>query len=265
MSESYRALSSDFYVNQKLALKLDLPRERQTVLDLCDRVRRQFPTMTQFRRYRDELALESDAAAAQNRWVAFRNQTIRSGVVNPDSLAEAYGFHRHLLEVAPYFLGISPLDVDYLELLFGFDVMTDRNHDEVVFEALVAGSPLARLLDVPGGGATPIDCQPLLGMVLKDSRGRESQSEGGEGGGGEVEVTFEVKTRNAAREGRHAELANEPISVYLTLRKYGPVSEIKDLPRMLDALASVGEEQIESRVVPNMIVPIRDAAGSSSH
>src|ERR1044071_1206808 len=65
MSESYRALSSDFYVNLKLNLKLDLPRERQTILDLFDRVRRQFPSMNQFRRYRDELALEAEPAAAQ--------------------------------------------------------------------------------------------------------------------------------------------------------------------------------------------------------
>jgi hypothetical protein len=256
MSESYRALSSDFYVNQKLALKLDLPRERQTVLDLCDRVRRQFPAMTQFRRYRDELALESEPSAAENRWMAIRNQNIRSGVVNPDSLAEAYALHRHLLEVAPYFLGISPLDVDYLELLFGFDVMTERNHDEVVFEALVAGSPLARLLDMPG--ATAIDCQPLLGVIVRDAHGRKGDSMG------EVELTFEVKTRNAAREGKRGDASSEPISIYLTLRKYGPVSEIKDLPEVLDVLAFTGEEQIDSRVVPSMIVPIRDAAGSSS-
>lgn len=257
MSDSYRALCSDFYVNQKLALKLDLPRERQTVLDLCDRVRRQFPAMTQFRRYRDELALESDPSAEQNRWMAIRNQSIRSGVVNPGSLQEAYAPHKHLLEVAPYFLGISPLDVDYLELLFGFDLTTERNQDEVVFEALVAGSPLARLLDVPG--ATPTDCQPLIGVVIRDAQGPDGKNVG------EIEAAFEVKTRNAERDGRRGEQTTEPISVYLTLRKYGPVAEIKDLPTVLDALAHIGEDLIESRVVPNMIVPIRDAAGSSSH
>src|SRR5215510_8272174 len=79
MAESYRAICSDFYVNQKLSLKLDLPRERQTVLDMFDRVRRQYPTMSQFRRYRDEVALESDPSAEQNRWVAIRNNNIRSG------------------------------------------------------------------------------------------------------------------------------------------------------------------------------------------
>ena len=150
MSDSYRALASDFYVNQKLSLKLDLPRERQVILDLFDRVRRQFPSMNQFRRYRDELALEAEATAAQHRWIAIRTNNIRSGAVNPSDLEEAYTVHRHVLDVAPFFLSISPLDVDYLELLYGFDLLTDRNHDEIVYEALVAESPLASLLDIAG-------------------------------------------------------------------------------------------------------------------
>lgn len=242
-------------MNQKLALKLDLPRDRQTVLDLCDRVRRQYPTMTQFRRYRDELALESDPSAEENRWMAIRSQSVRSGAVNPRSLADAYGLHRHLLEVAPFFLGISPLDVDYLELLYGFDLATERNQDEVVFEALVAGSPLSRLLDTPG--ATPTDCQPMLGMTIRDGTGRKST--------GDIEATFEVKTRAGGHDGGNGEAGGEPISVYLTMRQYGPVSEVKDLVKVLGVLARRGEELVETRVVPNLIVPIRDAAGSSSH
>ena len=34
MSESYRALCSDFYVNLKLGVKMELPRGRDTVLEL---------------------------------------------------------------------------------------------------------------------------------------------------------------------------------------------------------------------------------------
>ncbi len=257
MSSSYRAICSDYYVNQKLNLKLDLPRERQTILDMCDRVRRQFQSMTQFRRYRDELALESEPSGGPHRWLAIRNSSIRSGDVNPASFAEAYALHRHLLEVAPYFLGISSLDVDYLELLYGFDLSADRNHDEIVFEALVAGSPLAKLLDTPG--ATAIDCQPLFGIALKDVAGRDGRRLG------DVEVNFEVKTRNGARDGRQGGETAEPMSVYLTLRKYGPMSDIKDLPAVLEALTEVGEDLVDSRVIPNIIVPIRQAMGSSSH
>ena len=39
MTTSYGALCSDFYINQKFALKMDLPTARETVLDLFDRIR----------------------------------------------------------------------------------------------------------------------------------------------------------------------------------------------------------------------------------
>ena len=37
---TFVALCSDFYVNQKLALKMDLPSERETILHFFDRVRK---------------------------------------------------------------------------------------------------------------------------------------------------------------------------------------------------------------------------------
>ncbi|MCA9299291.1 MAG: hypothetical protein KDA28_09505, partial [Phycisphaerales bacterium] len=99
MTQSYRALCADHYVNQKIAVKLDLPRNRETVLDLFERVRRTYPGMQQFRRYKEELALESASNALPNRWMAVRAHSIRSGVVNPDSREEASSLHRHILEV----------------------------------------------------------------------------------------------------------------------------------------------------------------------
>ena len=59
---SLGALCTDFYVNQKLALKLDLPSARETVLDMFDRIRKELPNMDRFRRYDGELALESAEA-----------------------------------------------------------------------------------------------------------------------------------------------------------------------------------------------------------
>lgn len=254
MTESYRALCSDFYINQKLSVKLDLPRERQTILDLCDRVRRQFPGMSQFRRYRDELALESPPGAPDNRWMAIKSNNVRSGVVNPEGTQEAYALHRLVLEIAPYFLSVSPLDVDYVELLYGFDLSTDRDHDEIVFEALIAGSPLGRALEIPGAVAS--DCQPLLGVTLRDPGAPE---------GSDIEVGFEVKTRSSDRDPRPDDGRPDPISVYLTLRRFGPVAEIRDLPATLTVLARHGEAIVASRVVPDIIMPIREAMGTGSH
>lgn len=245
MSDSYRALCSDFYINLKLGLKLDLPTDRQAILDMFDRVRKDYPAMDQFRRYSDELALETQQSGADNLWLAIRSNNVRAGVVNPDRIADAYRFHRRILEISPYYLTISPLDVEYVEMLFGFDLFVTGNHDEIVFDALYAGSRLSSLLQIPG--AFPVDCQPVIGVLTRDES--------------EVEVHFEVKTRSAAGHRKDPFADAEPISVYLTLRKRGPVCEVDDLARAADDLSARGEELVGTRVIPHLVVPLREAAG----
>ena len=257
MTDSYRALCTDFYVNQKVVLRMELPRDRDRVLDMFDRVRRAFPSMDQFRKYRDELALESGPPSSQGgasgsgQWLGIRSHSIRSGCVNPDDLSQAYRLHRHVLESAPYFLSISPLDVDYIELLYGFDMLAAGNHDEIVYSALLEGTPLAALRD--DRAPEVIDCQPILGFSVSDSGGMETQ--------------FEVKTRptrtrgggdSGSAPGGGDEQA-EPISVYLTMRAYGPVGDIADMPKVLDGLTKVGKEMLDGRLVPYLLTPIRDA------
>lgn len=246
MSESYRALCNDFYVNLKLSVRMELPRTRETVLDMFERVRKQFPHMNAFRKYKDELALESPQQEMPHRWLAVRANSVRSGVVNPDTSEEGYSLHRHLLEAAPTYMSIPALDVEFVELLYGFDLAANGNHDAIVLDALIPGSPLAALLDIPA--ATPIDCQPMVGLSL--------------GKRGDLEVYFEVKTRNTRGMGPRDTDAPEPISVYLTLRKFGPFAETKDLPSVLGRLTKTGEDLIEHRVVPGLIVPIREVIAS---
>jgi len=247
MSESYRALCTDFYVNMKLTVKMELPKTRETVLDFFERTRRQFGAMNQFRRYRDELALESPQTDAPHRWLSLRSSTVRSGCVNAPTLEDAYALHRHVLETAPAYLSISPLDVDFVELLYGFDLAAPGNHDAIVLEALIPGSPLSALLEIPG--ASPIDCQPVVGLSL--------------GGKGEVEVYFEVKTRSSNHPNRDPE-AGDPISIFLTLRKFGAFADVKELPGAIAELAHHGEELVERRVVPGLLVPIREAIASGN-
>jgi hypothetical protein len=245
MSESYHALCNDFYVNQKLVLKMELPRARETVLDLFERVRRQFPSMAGFRRFKDEYALESPQSDMPHRWAAMRGNCIRSGTVNPPQIAEAYTLHQHLLEIAPTYLSISALDVDFLELLYGFDLVAGGNHDAIVHDALLSGSPLAAITDVPGAGL--IECQPMVGLSL------------GEG----VEAFFEVKTRGPQHPMRDPD-AGDPISVFVTLRRAGPISDVRDLPCALRSLAKRGEELVQQRVIPGLLVPIREAIASGN-
>lgn len=94
MPSSYRALCNDFYVNSKLAVRMELPTNREPVLELFERTRRSYPAMNAFRRYKDELALESAPNASPHRWVAIRQSSVRAGVVNPTNSDDMYSIHR---------------------------------------------------------------------------------------------------------------------------------------------------------------------------
>ena len=238
--ESVRALVSDVYVNLKLSLRLELPKSRETVPEFFDRVHRQYPAMESLKKYRDELALETAGGEGPYRWLAVRSKNVRSGVVNPDAYSSAHELHLHVLDCAPYFLSISPLDVESVEVLFGMDLHAGTNHDEIVFNALIADSPLGSLVD-PGGVVT--DCQPMLAWTS--------------GLGAGVEAQYEVKTRLHGRSRTDGQ--PEPLSVYLTMRRNGPVSELGELLDVYRSLARQGEELVEERVIPSLIRPIRSA------
>lgn len=252
MPNDYSAFATDFYINQRINLKMDLAMRRDTVLSLFDRVRREISSMDRFKRYSDELALESRAdpegGSGTQQWLAVRKTSVRSGAVNPESAEKGYGLHRLVLDSAPYFLDISPLDIDHVEMLYGFDLQAQGNHDGIVFNALYAGTPLAALADGSGreGHLPVVDCQPLVGVALSEDT--------------DLQAHFEIKTRVSARQIRQGEMREEPISIYLIVRRYGPFGDIKDLAGVQAELTRKGEELLETVVLPKLVVPIRDAS-----
>jgi hypothetical protein len=249
MATSFGALCSDFYVNQKLALKMDLPADRETVLHLFERVRKAVPRMDKFRRYEGELALESSRQEGEYQWVALRRTSVRTGHVNPASMEDAYKLHRLMLELAPYNLTISPLDVAYVELLLGFDLECKANHDEVVYDALFTQSPLEELLRVPNAKVNEV--QPLFGLSLGEND--------------EIEASFEVRTRTKMRRRRPTRRSrNEPISIFLTLRHYGPIDQVSQLHEMFNELTGHAETLATERLVPGLLNPIARQITSSN-
>lgn len=248
MATSFGALCSDFYINQRLTLKMDLPTARETVLDLFDRVRKAHPVMDRFRRFEGELALESVPRDGAYEWLALRSTSIRSGTVNPESLASAYQLHRLILEIAPYFLSISPLDIEYLELMFGFDLEAKGNHDEIVFDALYADTPLGNLMDIDTQAAT--DVQPFFTLVLDESK--------------RIQAHYEVKTRTTTEEMAEEKFEDEPISLFLSIRQMGPLGEIDQLQQVFESLANHAEELVNSRLIPLFLNPINKVIISRS-
>lgn len=255
MSSSYAALCTDHYVNQRLNLKMDLSLRRDTVLNLFDRIKREHPHMDRLRRYPTEFALETtpEAFGGPQQWVAVRRTSIRSGVANPEGQAQAAGLHRLLLELAPYYLDVTALDVEHVEMLFGFDLHAGGNHDAIVCRALMAGSAVASMMDRPG--AVAVECQPMIGVCLDESA--------------QHQAFLEVKTRSSpgssSKRGpaRMFEDQESPISVYLIMRRLGPLGDIAKLPSLVDELTEQAEELIEQVVVPNVLSPLRSciAAG----
>lgn len=239
VSTSLRALCTDFYVNQRVGLTLDLPSHRESVLDLFDRLRREMPELDRFRRYASELALESPEIAGRYAWVALQRTSVRSGWVNPDDLDSPYRLHRLLLETSPYFLSITPLDIECIELVFGFDLEVAGDRNEVVFDALLAGSAMAEVVDQ--GREHLADVQPFIAVSLDE--------------GGRTQASVEVKTRGGHREGA-AEAAPDPLSVYLTLRRNGPFRDLKELSGIFAMLAGHAERMVEQRVIPSILMPL---------
>ncbi|MAE65582.1 MAG: hypothetical protein CMJ18_15040 [Phycisphaeraceae bacterium] len=227
---------------------MDLPSERETNLHFLEAVRKAIPSMDRFRRYDGELALESSRRNEEYRWLSLQRTNIRTGHVNPQAMSDAYDFHRLILKIMPYHLSISPLDVDYLELMFGFDLECKSDHDEVVFEALFADGPLANLFRV--SDASVLDVQPVLGMSLSQR--------------GDLQAYYEVKTRTKSRRGSSARYKHEPISLFLTLRRYGPVEELDDLGAIFTTLADRAETMATERFVPDLLTPIARQITSSS-
>lgn len=244
MDAQLAGICSDFYVNQKLALTMDVPEGREAVLDLFGRIKKEFPWLERLRRYEGEYALESADVDGTYGWVALRQTTLRSGSVNPDTLDDAYRLHRMLLDVAPYYLSVSPLDVDHLELVFGFDFEADRDRDEIVFEALLADSPLAELVD--RDREKLVEAQPLLGIALDDDP--------------RMQAFFEIKSRpNRVKTGIPGIDGHDPISVYLTARLNGPIRSLDELPTLFARLAGHAERLVEERLIPSVLIPIRRA------
>lgn len=225
--------------------------------------------MGRMKRYSNELALESKNSPhdASYQWLAVRKTSVRSGSVNHERDADAHSLHKLVLESAPYYLDLSPLDIDHLEVLFGFDLLAPGNHDAIVFNALLAGSPLASLCDRLG--TTPIDCQPIFGVALGDDGDTYAHFEiktrtggistGGGFGGSTGTSRGSARPRPSGSFSTSEDPAEYPLSLYLIVRKYGPCADIRDLPSTYNSLIARGEELIERRIIPNLLVPIREA------
>ena len=249
MYNPFSTFCDDFYVNMRLSTQLNLPHSRDTVLHFFERIQKDFPSLTRFRKHENgDLCLEESRDNDAYRWVTLETRRLLSGHVNPPSIEESLKLHQLLLELAPYNLSLSPVEIDYLDVLFGFDLSFRGNHDEVVAESILPTSPLASLLDEPGAKA--VDVQPTVTVALsEDCR---------------LQARIDVITRTNSYQVRTGDYGNDVISVYLVLRRYWGDRPKEPMEKIFAQMAEKADHLCTNYIVPRVLRPISSAIASRS-
>jgi hypothetical protein len=249
MSNPYAAFCEDFYVNMRLGSQLPLPHGRETLLHFFERVQKAYPAMTRFRKNDNgEFNLEEDRGSQSYRWVSLEQKRVSAGHVNPASYEDAVKMHSLLLEMAPHHLGLSPLEVDYLDVLFGFDLAFGGNHDEIIAESLFPESPLTCLTEE--SGARAVDFQPTVTVALsEDCR---------------LQARIDVVTRTNSYQVRTGDYADDVISVYLIIRRYWGDRPKEPMEKIFAQMAEKADQLCTNYIVPRVLRPISSAIASRS-
>lgn len=245
------AVCDDFYVSSRLFLKLDMALERETVLHFFDRIRKEYPGLRKLRRRdADCLVLEEEPDEhGSRRWIRLDKNSLRFGHFAPKDTDDVRQFGELIFTQAPYHLSFSDIDFDHLEVIYGFDLEFSGNHDQLVVETLLGdNSAMGFLLD--DKTAHVIDAQPYFGIALTPEC--------------DLQAYVEVKSRTTTYEVRSGNFDNEPISVFLTTRKYWGVESPASLDEALRLLFDTAEELVTEKIVPNFVNPLAVAIASRS-
>jgi hypothetical protein len=184
--------------------------------------------------------LEEDKDQGRYRWAAVEAKRLCSGQVNPPSLESVLEQHRLVLDLAPAFLSVSPLDCEALDVLFGFDFAFRGNHNALLAEALGVGPAFDRFGEIPGGRV--INFEPSLTLALdEDCR---------------TQVRISTETRTNAFQVRTGEFSEEQLSVYVTARQYGSLDASVTYVEVMDRLAKLAREVVDGYVVDQILRPL---------
>jgi len=242
MSNGYSSLCDDFYLDMYVNTKLDLPSQRDTILAFFERIQRHFPAMCSFyRRENNEYCLEENRNASQYRWVSLHTDHIGSGVVNPAVFEDAYKQDRLILDLVPYMLGVSHLDIDSLDVTFGMDFDYIGNHDEVIAEALLGSTAFNCLLDLPT--ARPVGCSPAVVVALSDDCRTQAR------------ISVESKT-SICEPDKQIQNSDEAISLSFTIRQYSLAAVKFDALKSFEQQCRLAEELMAEKIVPNFVHPL---------
>lgn len=242
MTNSYSSLCDDFYLDMYINTKLNLPGQRDTILAFYERIQKQFPSLSYFSR--DESSgycLEEDSNAGQHRWITLEMRRIGSGVINPSNFEDAYSQDRLVIDLVPYMLSVSHLDIDSLDVTFAMDFDYAGNHDEVIAEALFGSTAFNCLLDLPA--AKPIVFSPAFVVALSDDCCTQGR------------ISVESKTSIYDPRGKR-QIADEAINLSLTIRQFPLGTEKFDALKSFGNQCRLAEEIMAEKIVPHFVQPL---------
>lgn len=241
MTNSYSSFCDDFYLDMYINTELDLPTGRDTVLAFFEQIQKHFPTMGCFyRRERNEYCLEESQDPNQYRWVTLATDCIGSGMVNPASFEDAYKQDRLVIDLVPYMLGVSHLDINSLDVVFGMDFNYGGSHDEVIAEALgsAAFNCFGDLASV-----RPINFSPSIIAALSE----DCRTQG--------RINVESKT-SICDPWKKIETTEEAISLSFTIRQYPSGAEKFDALKSFERQCELIEELMAEKIIPNFVRPL---------
>lgn len=241
MSAEFNTIADDFFVNLNVQTALSLPSNRETILQFCEAVQRQFAEMTNlYQRDNEEYVLEGDREAGSYQWMELQSNRLSAGYFNPPQTGKACYLHRWLLDRSVYFLGIGGLDVECLDVCFGFNLDFRGNRDEIVSEAMLEGSPLTALSGEGLGKC--VECEPAVVFALDSDC--------------YLQARLSLETRCDSYQVRTGNYSDDPISVYFDVRRYPQPGCVMNLTESFDELARLCEDLSCRIVVPQIIQPI---------
>ncbi len=240
----YSSLSDDFYINMNLSTEMDLPNNRESILQFFERLQKQYPTMRNFYcREKGDFILEEDKEQGHYRWCTVEARRLCSGQVNPQSVEESLEQHQLVLELAPYMLSLSTIDCEAFDLLFGFDFTYRGNHNQLVTEALGLAPGLERVLELPH--ATIVNYEPTITLALDEEC--------------RMQCRVSVENRTNAFQIRTGDYPEEQLSVYVTARRYGGLAANTNYVQTLASLAKVCHDVVDHYAAEHVLRPLARA------
>lgn len=238
----YGALCDEFYLNMHLCTEMDLPQNRESILHFFEQIQKRFPKMSNFfARERGEYCLEEEKEGGKYRWVSTEPRRLCSGAVNPDSIESAVEQHQAVLQQIPFELSISHLDCESLNLTMGFDYIYRGNHNELLAEALGMMPSMEKLADI--AGSTVLSYEPAIQLALDDEC--------------KTQCRLAFETRTTAYQVRSGEYSEEPLSVYLTVRRYDSLTSDESFVGELKRLSDRCEEFADAYLVDHVLRPLQ--------